>query len=100
MGRLFNATIDAKWNWQKKNYAKGIWYKTEQVEPYTEVHDKPWIWFKNEEFKKIQDCIMASERDTPILAKICRSERIDNSDVFIVPNFSGRGPIWLWTLLR
>ena len=36
---------------------------------------------------------MASERDTPILAKICRSERIDNSDVFIVPNFSRRGPI-------
>lgn len=35
---------------------------------------------------------MASERDNPILAKICKSARIDNSNVFIVPDFSGRGP--------
>ena len=35
---------------------------------------------------------MTSERDNPILAKICKSERIDNSIVFIVPDFSRRGP--------
>lgn len=76
-----------------KNYAIGIWYKTKQVELFAEFHDKPSIWFKKEEFKKKFKIVSwLLKRDNPILAKICKSERIDNSNVFIVPDFSGRGP--------
>ncbi|XP_065616416.1 cucumisin [Quercus suber] len=57
-----------------RSYAKGILYKTGDLEPYA--------------------------KDTPILAKICRSERIDNSDMLIVPDFSGRGPNLIMDILK
>ena len=81
------------------SYAKGILYKTMDLEPYAKVNDQLSVWFKKEEFKKIQDSfakmrdgIIASGKGIPILSKICRSERINNSDMLIVPDFSGRGP--------
>lgn len=89
------------------SYAKGILYKTIDLEPYAKVNDQLSVWFKQEEFKKIQDSfakmrdgIIASGKDIPILSKICRSERIDNSDMLIVPDFSGRGPNLIMDILK
>ena len=85
--------------------AKGILCKTGDFEPCTKVGNQ--VWFKKEEFKKIQDSfakmgdgIVASGKHTPILAKICRSEWIDNLDMLVVPDFSGRGPNLIMDILK
>ena len=81
-----------------RRYAKGILYKTGDLEPYAKVGNR--VWFKKKEFKTIQDSfakmgdgIIASRKHTPILAKICRSEWIDNSDMLVFLIFQGEDPI-------
>ena len=84
-----------------RRYAKGILYKTGDFEHGNRV------WYKKEEFKKIPnsfakmgDGIVASGKHTPILAKICRSEWINNSGMLVVPDFSGRGPNLIMDILK